>query len=170
MKRIRAEYPYNDYYLYVVFHKGEGRNYANLIPIDRRGALKRKTISYARYLMSVKEKRVLDKNEHVDHKDNDKTNDDIDNLQIMTLAENNVKEAKRHGRKYVRLKCPNCGCIFEKPKRQTHLQKSRQKYTSCSRHCSSYIGARLQHYPNDETLKKNIENNVVEEFIKYDCL
>lgn len=167
MKRIRAEYPYNDYYLYVVFHKGEGRNYANLIPMDKSGELKRKTISYARYLMSVKEKRVLDKNEHVDHKDNDKTNDDIDNLQIMTLAANNVKEARRHGRKYVKLKCPNCGCIFERRKGNTYLQKSGAKYTACSRFCSVSFAHKLQQTPNDDILQKALFENIIEEFVKH---
>lgn len=167
MKRTRAEYPYDNYYLYVVFHKGEGRNYANLIPMDKSGELKRKTISYARYLMSVKEKRVLDKNEHVDHKDNDKTNDDIDNLQIMTLSENTKKAAKLHGRKYVKLRCPNCGQIFERRKGNTYLQKKDSNYTACSRACSSSFGAKLQHYPNDKTLQEALCKNFIEEFLKH---
>lgn len=35
MKRQIAEYPYDEYYLYIVYHKGEGRNYTNLIPRDK---------------------------------------------------------------------------------------------------------------------------------------
>ena len=166
-KRTIAEYPYDNYYLYIVFHKGENRNYANLIPIDKSRGLKRKTISYARYLVSVKEKRILSKTEHVDHKDNDKTNDDIDNLQILTLSENNKKEAKRHGKKYVMLKCPNCNRIFEREKRQTHLQKKKNRYTACGRTCSSTFGAKLQHYPDDNMLQKALAENIIMEFTKY---
>lgn len=51
----------------------------------------RTTISYARYLMSVKLNRFLDRNEEVDHIDNDKTNDSIENLQILSSKENKEK-------------------------------------------------------------------------------
>ena len=53
-----AEYPYNDYKIYKVFHNKEKRNYAILVPLDNSNK-KRTTISYARYLMSVKEGRIL---------------------------------------------------------------------------------------------------------------
>ena len=167
MKRIIAEYPYNEYYLYIVFHKKEGRRYANLIPIDKASGLKRKTISYARYLMSVKEKRILNKNEHVDHRDNNKMHDDINNLQILSLKENNVKEIKRKGIKMVVLKCPYCSNVFEKPKRQTHLQKG-GTYTGCSRKCSTTFGALLQHNSHDIKLLKALQDNVIKEYIKHE--
>ena len=166
MKRIIAEYPYNEYYLYIVFHKKEGRRYANLIPIDKTSGLKRKTMSYARYLMSVKEQRILNKNEHVDHKDNNKLHDDINNLQILSLKENNVKESKRRGKKIVVLKCPCCNIEFERKKRQTHLQKGGQ-YTGCCRKCSTTFGALLQHNPNDAKLQKALKDNVIKEYIKH---
>lgn len=165
MERVRAEYPYDDYYLYVVFHKGEGRRYANLISITE-GKKKRKTISYARYLMSVKEKRILLPSEHVDHKDNNKMNDNIDNLQILTLRENNIKEGKRHGMKMVELKCPNCEKVFVRRKGNTHLEKSRKSiYTCCSRSCSGVF----QHEILKHTLKSiiGIQNNVIREFIQH---
>lgn len=167
MKRVVAEYPYNSYYLYIVFHKKEGRRYANLIPIDKTSNLKRKTISYARYLMSVKEKRILNKNEHVDHIDNDKTHDDINNLQILSLRENNIKEAKRRGKKTVILKCPHCGVIFEKRKGDTHLQKG-GLYTGCCKKCSTTFGALLYHYPNNPKILKALKDNFIKEYVKYD--
>ena len=36
------------------------------------------------------------------------------------------------GRKYIKLKCPNCQKIFEREKRQTHLQK-KSIATFCSK-------------------------------------
>ena len=168
MKRVIAEYPYNDYYLYVVFHKNEGRQYANLIPIDESSGLKRKTISYARYLMSVKEGRILNEDEHVDHKDDDKTNDDINNLQILSLRENNIKEAKRRGLKMVVLKCPYCGTIFEKRKRDSFLQNNRLRYNACSKHCAAKFSALLQFHPNDPKLLQALKENVINEYIKHE--
>lgn len=166
MKRIVAQYPYDEYYLYVIFHKKEGRRYANLIPIDKQSGLKRKTISYARYLMSVKEKRILNKKEYVDHIDNDKLNDDINNLQLLSLKENNIKESKRRGKKMVLLKCPQCNIIFTREKRQTHLQKGGQ-YTGCCRKCSSKFGALLWNHPNNVNLLKALDKNVIREYTRH---
>lgn len=167
MKGIQAQYPYNDYYLYIVFHKNEGRRYANLIPIDKTKKLKRKTISYARYLMSVKEKRILNKNEEVDHIDDDRTHDDISNLQILTREENLIKEAKRKGKQFVLLKCPCCGRIFEKYRGATHLVKG-GTFTSCSRKCSGTFGAILYNHPNDATLLNALKNNIIKEYTKHE--
>ena len=44
-----------------------------------------------RYLLAVKLGRYLTDEEQVDHIDDDKTNDNIDNLQILTVKENAVK-------------------------------------------------------------------------------
>lgn len=90
----------------------------------------RTTVSYARYLMSVKMKRYLTKDEHVDHIDNNKKNDSIDNLQILTLAENNRKSSK--GRKYVTLNCPICKKDFTIPKSQNW---GKGRVRTCSRRC-----------------------------------
>ncbi len=51
----------------------------------------RKTISYARYLLSVKLGRELTDKETADHIDENKTNDSIENLQILSIEENRNK-------------------------------------------------------------------------------
>lgn len=89
MKRVSAEFPYDDYWLYIVYHSSENRRMANLIL--QSDITKRKTVSYARYLMSVHLKRFLTSQEEVDHVDNDKTNDNITNLQILTKEQNREK-------------------------------------------------------------------------------
>lgn len=159
MARQRAEYPFDDYYLHVVYHKGEGRRYANLVPIDKTKH-KRRTTSYARYLMSIREGRFLTKDEEVDHIDNNKLNDDIDNLQILTPEENRKKAEVRVQTKMAVIKCPHCGKIFEKPRGNTHLVKG-GSYTSCSRHCNGKIVAALQKNPNDEYYLEGIRTNVL---------
>ena len=166
MKRIRAEYPYSDYYLYIVKHTKYNRNYANLIPVDSNSNLKRHTISYARYLMSVKEGRILRNDEHVDHIDNDKTNDDINNLQIMSLAENNRKEAIRHGKHMVLLKCPFCKKEFSRERRNTHIIKGGIT-SSCSRSCANNFKKLLLSEPNSEKVLKAIKENVIKEYTEH---
>ena len=46
------------------------------------------SVSYARYLMAVKLNRYLTSDEEVDHIDEDKTNDSVNNLQILSRKEN----------------------------------------------------------------------------------
>lgn len=167
MKRVRAKYPYNDYYLYIVFHKKQNRNYANLIPIDP-SKNRRKTISYARYLMSVKEQRILNRDEQVDHIDNNKQNDRIENLQILTVKENNQKEAiHRGGCALVELKCPNCGKIFVKMKNHTFIKQG-GNYTACSRKYSGTFGMKIKksiyNKADEQEVKQAILENVIREF------
>ena len=52
--------------------------------------------SFARYLMATKLCRYLEKDEEVDHINNNKTDDRISNLQILTKSENMQKEHKRY--------------------------------------------------------------------------
>lgn len=75
---------------------------------------KRSSTSYARYLMSVSLGRYLTRQEHVDHIDNDKTNDCLSNLQILTQAENSKKASK--GVSYVYLTCDYCRQVLIKKK------------------------------------------------------
>ena len=64
---------------YVVRNK-ENRNMVCLFNSNK----DRTTIALARYRMAVKLGRMLRDDEQVDHIDNDKTNDDINNLQILS--------------------------------------------------------------------------------------
>ena len=48
-----------------------------------------------RYLMCVHLGYILPTELEVDHKDNDKTNDDFNNLQILTKEQNRIKEVKK---------------------------------------------------------------------------
>lgn len=93
------------------------------------GGRDRLTMSYARYLMSIRLRRRLGPSEHVDHIDNDKLGDRFDNLQILTPAQNLAKSAK--GRTYVEFVCPVCSKVFLLEKRQTHKTAT----PCCSRAC-----------------------------------
>lgn len=95
----------------------------------------RSSVSYARYLMSVNLGRYLTRQEQVDHVDNDKTNDIIENLQILTPAENNRKSSK--GLTYYEFVCPICRVGFK-----LTSQRSHKNSPTCSRKCG-YIKASL---------------------------
>ncbi len=85
--------------------------------------------------MSVKLKRQLQKTEQVDHVNNVKTDDRIENLQILTLAENAIKGRKRLVT--CDLVCATCGKIFKRRKGNVGVNKgygSKSK-NYCSRKC-----------------------------------
>lgn len=133
MSEITLQYPYKERWDkgYIVTN-GEGRKTLCLYNSQE----DRSSTSYSRYLMSVELGRHLLETEHVDHIDNDKTNDILSNLQILTQAQNNAKEGKRKGRVLVELACPSCKEVFTRRKGSTHLVPSlKGKITSCSKVC-----------------------------------
>lgn len=109
--KIELEEPYKSKWRfgYIVINP-EGRR--NVILFNSRKD--RSTTSFARYTMSVSLGRMLEGHEHVDHIDNDKTNDDLVNLQLLSISENNLKAAKAYGREksITKCVCPICGISF----------------------------------------------------------
>ena len=100
--------------------------------------------SYARYLMSSHLGRYLNKDEHVDHIDNDKMNDVIENLQILTQKENN---AKGRSRTYIELQCPICNKMFSREKRQITHKLKNGKTPTCSRRCGGIQSHKTKNSP-----------------------
>lgn len=132
---IILEYPYNE-----VWKKGylntnkENRKTLTLYNNDS----DRSSTQYARYLLAVSLGRFLTEQEHVDHIDNDKTNDSLENLRIVSIQENNLKESKRRGKALVEVRCPVCKSHFIKRKGLTQLVSSfKGKITYCSRYCAN---------------------------------
>jgi hypothetical protein len=139
-----ANHPFSDYKLYRVWHKTEGRWYAQLvIPGITGSKAKRITISYARYKMSVKLKRRLLPSEEVDHKDADKSNDSIGNLQLLTPKKNRQKMMIETGRSMmmVSLSCPVCATVFTRQPRQVNHKISQGKSPACSRRCGGIMSS-----------------------------
>jgi hypothetical protein len=126
-----AQFPFEGYRLYIVLHKKEGRRMANLVKKDT-GSQVRTTMSYARYLMSVHLGRVLTEDEHVDHKNDDKLDDRIDNYQILTPAQNLEKYNRSHPKKVVDVRCFWCGTTFQMDKRNVPFRPN----ACCSRKCA----------------------------------
>jgi hypothetical protein len=89
--RLNLAKPYSrDYAVgYVFTHKNSGRRYVKLYKKD--GAIF--VTTYARYLMATHMGKYIPKHMDVDHIDNDKTNDKINNLQLLTPRENKDKHS-----------------------------------------------------------------------------
>lgn len=133
--KIDLEYPYSEDYIsgYLNINK-EPRRVLSLIKKDGT----KTSVSYPRYLMACHLKRYLDKYEHVDHIDNNKLNDVIENLQILTPKENNIKKNEFYDIKLadeITLTCPICGVEFSRPSRNVKHKLHIGKTVCCSRRC-----------------------------------
>ena len=139
--KIDLEHPYRELWRfgYLVINS---ENRKNVILYNSHRS--RSTVSYARYLMSVKLGRFLTDQEQVDHEDEDKTNDDISNLQILTPGQNTIKNSlyRIGSTNLVTLGCPNCMTRFERRRGNTQLVPSMfGKITCCSRKCAGKISS-----------------------------
>lgn len=134
--KIELEYPFNLIWRlgYIVTNKENRRNV-----ILYNSSKDRSTISYARYLVSVQEGRLLRTSEEVDHIDNDKTNDDLSNLQILGNKEHRLKtNAAGKYKDYVFLTCPVCYSGFVRRSGQILVDSPK-----CSRECRSICSTAL---------------------------
>lgn len=98
------------------------------------------TKSFPKYLMENKLGRELADDETVDHKDEDKTNNDIDNLQILSRSDNAKKAMLLRPRKIYKFVCPHCGKDSEKYLNQVLSNWKKGKAGPyCSRQCSGKV-------------------------------
>ena len=119
------------------FYKGKGYDklYVNINKEPRRVATLRKpnkemhSMSYAKYLYTSYYKCDVPEGDEVDHINNDKMDDRIENLQVISKKEN-IKKGKNE-KEEIELICPVCGTkfLFEKHNLSTH------KNPCCSRRC-----------------------------------
>lgn len=84
--------------------------------------------------------------EIIHHKDGNKQNNNPDNLELMKNKDH-INLHHKIGRQLVELQCPMCGKIFVKEKNKTHLVKTNNQHTFCSRSCSAKFsnGVKLEY-------------------------
>jgi hypothetical protein len=113
----------------------KGRRYVNITRDDR----SRTTQLYSNYLMEQKLGRKLDFDETVDHIDNDPTNDNLSNLQILSRSANAAKWHVDTGNtiEYVMLDCLHCGEEFQKEARNERRRiKQNKRGPYCGKSCA----------------------------------
>lgn len=87
--------------------------------------------------------RLLADSEVVHHKNNNKKDNDISNLEVMSKSDHSRMHNLERGITFVDLICPNCGSGFRREKRRTHLVKG-GKRTFCSRSCNGKFSRKEQ--------------------------
>lgn len=127
--KIELEYPYcNDWRSGYLRESSDGRKRVDLFNSNR----DRTTVAYARYLMSCQIGRYLTENEEVDHVDGNNSNDELENLQILSVEEHRKKTSKENtGRTFISVTCDYCGSSFEREKRNV-----KYSHSFCNRSCA----------------------------------
>lgn len=100
-----------------------------------------RTLSYPKALIEVREGRLLLDNETADHIDEDFTNDNINNLQILTRIENAIKSFNANPSRQeelLTLICPQCNSEFIALARQVKGNQIKQNKAGpfCNRICA----------------------------------
>lgn len=136
--KIELQEPFKSNWLYGYLRtNNENRRMVDLYLNDK----VRTTVPYARYLMCVKIGFVLSNEFEVDHIDNDKTNDDINNLQILTKQQNKEKERLRYLNEEqlsFGYHCAHCWLPFILTEREKKTRLANQQQLAfCSRSCSA---------------------------------
>lgn len=109
--------------------------------------------------------RLLKDNEVVHHKDENKKNNDISNLQLMTNEEHVRLHALKRGCNMVELRCPWCKKTFSKKERCTHLhKKSVLNCTCCSPSCRGRLSREVQLHGLTHEVESAISENIVRRF------
>jgi hypothetical protein len=122
--------------IYGPYENATNNNRKHIVIIHDDG--RRQTKSYPKYLLEQKIGRELVGDETCDHIDEDFTNDDPSNLQILTRLDNIKKHALlSNGPEIYRFFCPVCGSYAEKQMRnvKSNINKCRDG-PFCSRSCA----------------------------------
>lgn len=133
--KLAAVAPFLDYTAYKNFKKAEGRHYVTLVDLTTK---KHTQMSFARYLLCIREGRFLTGDEEADHIDGNKANDAIENLQILSRRDNLAKSViERDVQAEIETRvCPYCLISFSRPARYFRTRDSRGQRAYCSRTCS----------------------------------
>lgn len=120
------------------FIKSSGRKIVNVFYSDGTKG----TINYSRILMIEKLGRNLNSEEHVDHKDENKANDSVTNLQILSRGKNVSKSFEDNPTRLKRTVVMNClfcltPTIFEMKRIQERQIKNKCAGPFCGLSCAA---------------------------------
>ena len=157
-KHVDLEYPYNTKWKRGnIVASPDGRETLCLSG----GPSKPSSTQYSRYLLAVHLGRFLEPTEHVDHIDGNRLNNVVENLQILTLAENNIKSNKRPD---IELTCPVCGQPFKRARAQIKTKEQQWRVNHNQMCCSRICAARKAKWTIEQKLASVANSKVQDVF------
>ena len=112
--------------------------------------------------------RLLNSNEIVHHKDRNKKNNSIDNLELLIASEHSRMHRLEQGKIYVTLRCPWCGKEFDIPKNRSFIIKHNKfNCNCCSTNCRGKFTRFIQCNGITEELQEKINNSFIKEYKKF---
>lgn len=134
-----------------------------IAPDDYPGKRYRGRYCYEHYLVYWRTHGVLPKpNETIHHKNENKHDNSPDNLELRTRGNHTAMHGRERGITMVELRCPTCGKLFTRQKRQTHFATSRSNRTFCCRKCAG----KFNHLPKQKQIE-GTEQMFVREFKQF---
>jgi hypothetical protein len=103
--------------------------------------------------------RLLTKDEVVHHKDENKKNNAIENLELMSKSDHVRHHNIEKGNARVKTKCPNCNVDMDIGKGQFFIQKG-CSFTACSPRCRGQYSRKIQ---------MKLLEHAAQDFIEYQC-
>ena len=141
-------------------------DYLYAIVKEHPNASKHGYVLYHRVVIENHLGRILNHNEVVHHIDGNKFNNDISNLRLMDSKQHvKLHLMQDRGRKYVLLKCPECGKEFELAHNLSFLCK-KGSCSFCSRKCSGSFSRKKQLHGLTHEMEIAISENLVKMFVK----
>lgn len=112
--------------------------------------------------------RLLNADEVVHHINEDKKDNRIENLEVLTASEHAKHHKSSIGRKLLEIRCPECSKIFIREKRSTHIIKKTGRYTTCSKKCRGKFSRKIQLFGETYEVENAISGNILREFNSLD--
>ena len=127
-----------------------------------------KYVLFHRIVMENYLHRMLEDDEVVHHLNGSKHDNRLSNLELLRYDEHVRLHQKEKGRKYVLLKCPECGKLFEVRHGNSYLVKpSKHQCNFCSRHCSASFFRKEQLNGLTAEMQNRINECLQKEYRKY---
>jgi hypothetical protein len=131
-------------------------------------ATKNDYVLHHRVVMENHLGRLLNSNEIIHHKNGDKKDNSLENLEITFSAEHSRLHGIEKGLLLADLKCPWCKKLFQKQRRETFLVKpTKLNCTCCSNSCRGKLSRDVQLHGITAEMKQAISENIVRIFRKF---